>query len=81
MACPRSGRSSTRAMETGRVGRRGDEASLMSRLPALRSELEQQRHFRREQLTLIAAEGGTRMPSEDADRTDLPRCGSEARTA
>lgn len=79
MARPRSGRRSAREVETGPVGRRGDEAALASRLPALRIELEQQRHFRREQLALIDADGGTRLPSTDADPTD--HRGEEARRA
>jgi DnaK suppressor protein len=71
MARPRSGRRSARTVETGPVRKRGDETALAPRLPALRSELEQQRHFRREQLALVDPDATTSLSPAGPIPTDL----------
>lgn len=68
MARPRSARTSTPALQTGLLGRHRD--ALTSRLPGLRAALEQQRRFRREQLAMLDANGGTQERPARADSTD-----------
>jgi DnaK suppressor protein len=55
-------------MQSGLLGRHPD--ALTSRLPALRAALEQQRRFRREQLAMLDANGGTQECAARAGSTD-----------
>lgn len=68
MARRRSARTLIPARPTGLVGRHRD--ALASRLAVLRPALERQRRFRREQLALLGANGGTQESSARADPAD-----------
>lgn len=68
MARPRSASTLIPARQTGPVGRHRD--ALASRLPVLRAALDQQRGFRREQLALLDACGGTQESAARANPAD-----------
>jgi DnaK suppressor protein len=68
MARPRPASTLIPARQTGLVERHQD--ALACRLPVLRAALEQQRGFRREQLALLDACGGTQEPSARANPAD-----------
>jgi DnaK suppressor protein len=68
LARPHSASTLIPARQTAPVGRHRD--ALAPRLPVLRAELEQQRRFRREQLALLDANGGTQESSVPADPAD-----------